>query len=206
MREKRGQHEAEPECKSGGNSRSPRKHADQSIVQHDYHMQKSGSNPIGNRTRLTLMGEYATGLTGQLPVFRRRIKGMIRIGTSGTVDWLLELLFVSSSQSLFTCHLERKIQKKKKKKLDILWYPKQPRCFNKFKKQIAWEEIPEEIGKTVEECKKKMKYLLVALRGEKNEDKQEQRFWKNAEEVYTSSWFAFDSMKFCGTRASSGLV
>lgn len=53
------------------------------------------------------------------------------------------------------------------RKYELVWNPKHPAHFNKFRKQDAWEEIAKELDRSVDECKKKMEYLLAALRREK---------------------------------------
>ncbi|KAG8231516.1 hypothetical protein J437_LFUL011554 [Ladona fulva] len=82
------------------------------------------------------------------------------------------------------------------KKYHILWDPKHRDHYNKFRKQDAWEEIAKQIGRSVDDCKKKMDYLLTALRREKMKMKKSTGIGKVADEVYKSSWFAFDSMMF----------
>lgn len=52
-------------------------------------------------------------------------------------------------------------------KRHLIWDPKHPDHYNKLRKQDAWEEVAKEMGKSVEECKKKMEYLLAALRRER---------------------------------------
>ncbi|XKL64919.1 hypothetical protein PGB90_005005 [Kerria lacca] len=76
------------------------------------------------------------------------------------------------------------------KQKDILWNPKNRFYYNKIKKTAAWAELAAEIGHPVEECKKKMEYLLANLRREKMKAK------KCRDEVYRSSWFAYKSMAF----------
>ncbi|KAK5648351.1 hypothetical protein RI129_003243 [Pyrocoelia pectoralis] len=53
------------------------------------------------------------------------------------------------------------------RKKSIIWDPQESDHYNKIKKQDAWVEIAEDIGKPVEECKKKMENLLASLRREK---------------------------------------
>ncbi|XP_017791992.1 PREDICTED: uncharacterized protein LOC108574005 [Habropoda laboriosa] len=74
----------------------------------------------------------------------------------------------------------------------LIWDPKHPDHYNKVRKEDAWEEIGREIGKSPEQCKKKMEYLLAALRREKMKMKKS----TGAHQVYKSSWFAFNSMRF----------
>jgi len=52
------------------------------------------------------------------------------------------------------------------KQKSILWNPMDPHHFMRLKKSDAWEEIACNTG-SVEHCKKKMEYLLSALRREK---------------------------------------
>jgi hypothetical protein len=56
----------------------------------------------------------------------------------------------------------------------VLWGPKDPRHFNPLKKNDAWEEIANDIGRPIESCKKKMEYLLAALKREKQKMKKPQ--------------------------------
>lgn len=51
--------------------------------------------------------------------------------------------------------------------LDVLWDPKHPYHYDKEQKQEAWEDVAKQVGKSVEDCKRKMDYLLAALRREK---------------------------------------
>ncbi|XP_016922949.1 uncharacterized protein LOC108004503 [Apis cerana] len=74
------------------------------------------------------------------------------------------------------------------RKKNILWDPKHPNHYNKKEKENAWKEISKESKKSVDECKRKIEYLLTALRREKMKI--------NKSIGYQSSWFAFDSMKF----------
>jgi hypothetical protein len=49
----------------------------------------------------------------------------------------------------------------------LIWNPQHPDHFNKIKRQDAWTEIANEIGRPVDQCKKKMENLLASLRREK---------------------------------------
>ncbi|XP_045123110.1 uncharacterized protein LOC123511361 isoform X2 [Portunus trituberculatus] len=82
------------------------------------------------------------------------------------------------------------------RKRDVIWDPKHVHHFNKLRKQDAWEEIAKEMGSSADVCKKKMEYLLAALRREKMKMKKSTGTGKGAHETYTSSWFAFESMQF----------
>ena len=53
------------------------------------------------------------------------------------------------------------------KRREIIWNPKHPMHFNKFRNQDAWEELAKEMNRAVEKCKKKMENLLSSLRREK---------------------------------------
>ncbi|KAJ8884977.1 hypothetical protein PR048_011173 [Dryococelus australis] len=65
MRVKQGENEAVPECKGGGNGRSP---SISGIVWHDSHLPKSGSHPAGDLTRFALVGgEQANRSTTTAP-------------------------------------------------------------------------------------------------------------------------------------------
>jgi hypothetical protein len=50
---------------------------------------------------------------------------------------------------------------------NVIWDPKNTDHFNKIKKQDAWEEIAKEMNRSVDDCKKKMEYLLASLRRER---------------------------------------
>jgi hypothetical protein len=50
----------------------------------------------------------------------------------------------------------------------VFWDPKDPQHVNQLKKNDAWEEITNDVGRPIESCKKKMEYLLTALRREKH--------------------------------------
>ncbi|XP_011860828.1 PREDICTED: uncharacterized protein LOC105557984 [Vollenhovia emeryi] len=58
------------------------------------------------------------------------------------------------------------------KEKSILWSATNPHHFNRLKKKDAWEEIARDTGISVEHCKKKMEYLLSALRREKSKMKK----------------------------------
>ncbi|XP_066978158.1 uncharacterized protein [Macrobrachium rosenbergii] len=81
-------------------------------------------------------------------------------------------------------------------KRELIWDPRHVAHYNKHRKQDAWEEVAKEMGTSVDVCKKKMEYLLAALRREKMKIKKSTGTGKGVHEVYTSSWFAFDSLKF----------
>ena len=49
------------------------------------------------------------------------------------------------------------------KRREIIWNPKHPMHFNKFRNQDAWEELAKEMNRAVEKCKKKMENLLSSL-------------------------------------------
>ncbi|XP_022186586.2 uncharacterized protein LOC111045461 [Nilaparvata lugens] len=78
------------------------------------------------------------------------------------------------------------------KETTVLWDPKDPFHYNKVKKNEAWEDIAREIGRSAEECRKKMEYLLAALRREKMKIKSSLVKGKD----HKITWFAFDSLKF----------
>lgn len=84
----------------------------------------------------------------------------------------------------------------KYKKHCILWDPKDPHYYNKLKKQDAWETLAQEVGMPWEGCKKKMNNLLAALRREKMKINKNKGTGKDADDIYTSSWFAYESMQF----------
>ncbi|PNF39635.1 hypothetical protein B7P43_G05676 [Cryptotermes secundus] len=82
------------------------------------------------------------------------------------------------------------------KKRDVIWNTRNTEHYNKIKKQDAWEEIGKELNRSVEECKRKMEYLLASLRRERMKMKKQTGTGKGADEVYKSSWFAFESLRF----------
>lgn len=53
------------------------------------------------------------------------------------------------------------------RKKPILWDPRHPEHYNKFKKHDAWQQLAEEMEASEEECKRKMTSLLASLRREK---------------------------------------
>lgn len=53
------------------------------------------------------------------------------------------------------------------RKRDILWDPRHPDRYDKGMKDVAWKDISQEMNKSVDRCKRKMEYLLSALRREK---------------------------------------
>ncbi|KAH9643721.1 hypothetical protein HF086_001831 [Spodoptera exigua] len=63
-------------------------------------------------------------------------------------------------------------------------------------KQEAWDELSVEMECPVGELKKKMDYLLAALRREKSKIAKTSTSGKGADEVYQSSWFAFKFLQF----------
>ncbi|XP_075227000.1 uncharacterized protein LOC142327660 [Lycorma delicatula] len=80
------------------------------------------------------------------------------------------------------------------KQTNVLWDPKNTSYFNKQIKIEAWDEIARELEKPVDDCRRKMEYLLSALRREKMKMKKSKG--KGKDEGYRTSWFAFDSLKF----------
>ena len=49
----------------------------------------------------------------------------------------------------------------------VLWYAKHMKHFNKISRNDAWIEIAQKMGKSMEECKRKMTCLLASMRREK---------------------------------------
>ncbi|RZF48460.1 hypothetical protein LSTR_LSTR009144 [Laodelphax striatellus] len=78
------------------------------------------------------------------------------------------------------------------KETTVLWDPRDPFHYNKVKKNEAWEDIAREIGRSADECRRKMEYLLAALRREKMKIKSSLLKGKD----HKITWFAFDSLKF----------
>jgi len=56
----------------------------------------------------------------------------------------------------------------------VLWYPKDPKYYNKFAKADAWEELATQMNSTSDECKKKMTSLNASFRREKMKIKSSQ--------------------------------
>ncbi|XP_061716947.1 uncharacterized protein LOC133524816 [Cydia pomonella] len=79
---------------------------------------------------------------------------------------------------------------------EILWDPTHGDHFNKLKKNDAWVELSEDMNITVEEAKKKITSLLASLRREKAKIKNSTGTGKGADEIYTSTWFAFKPLLF----------
>ncbi|RXG68728.1 hypothetical protein Avbf_01717 [Armadillidium vulgare] len=82
------------------------------------------------------------------------------------------------------------------KKFEILWDPKHNLHYNKIKRQEAWEQVAGTINRSAEECKKKMEYLLSALRREKMKMRKSNVAGKEPSEGYKSAWFAFPRLSF----------
>ncbi|XP_063223261.1 uncharacterized protein LOC134531480 [Bacillus rossius redtenbacheri] len=82
------------------------------------------------------------------------------------------------------------------KQQTVIWDPNNVNHFNKIRKQDAWEEIGAEMDRDVDECKKKMESLLSALRRERKKMKDTAGTGKGTDEMYRSSWFAFESLRF----------
>ncbi|EZA48209.1 hypothetical protein X777_14230 [Ooceraea biroi] len=82
------------------------------------------------------------------------------------------------------------------KENDLLWNPKNQKYYNKIMRNDAWLDISKQMNLTPEECKRKMFSLLAALRREKSQIKKSQGTRKGTDEIYNSSWFAFQSLQF----------
>ncbi|XP_033342858.1 uncharacterized protein LOC117229980 isoform X2 [Megalopta genalis] len=82
------------------------------------------------------------------------------------------------------------------KKRDIIWDPKHYQHFNKYKKFDAWKEISQEVGRSVDECRRKMERLLSSFRRENMKIRKSIGTGKGSNEIYRSTWFAYDSLKF----------
>jgi hypothetical protein len=78
----------------------------------------------------------------------------------------------------------------------LIWNPQHPDHFNKIKRQDAWTEIANEIGRPVDQCKKKMENLLASLRREKMKMRKSVETGNRTQEIYKSNWFAFTSLQF----------
>ncbi|XP_047523656.1 uncharacterized protein LOC125062119 [Pieris napi] len=82
------------------------------------------------------------------------------------------------------------------KRKELLWDPKQKNYFNKLLKKDAWDELEVELQRPLEQIKKKMDYLLAALRREKQKITKTKTTGQGSDEVYRSSWFAYPHMLF----------
>jgi len=58
------------------------------------------------------------------------------------------------------------------KKRPILWDTHRPNFHNRAEKIKAWREVSDEVGRSVEECRRKVEYLLAAMRREKQKIKK----------------------------------
>ncbi|XP_059050752.1 uncharacterized protein LOC131845679 [Achroia grisella] len=79
---------------------------------------------------------------------------------------------------------------------DVLWNPAHKNYYNKNLKQEAWDELSVEMNCSVHELKKKMDYLLAALRREKAKIKKSNVPGVGPAEVYQSTWYPFKYMQF----------
>ncbi|XP_067214171.1 uncharacterized protein [Linepithema humile] len=80
------------------------------------------------------------------------------------------------------------------KDFELLWNPKHKYYHNKLKKNTAWEEIAKEFNCQVPEIKKKIDSLLSSFRRERM--KCITKSGCGRDEVYKSTWFAFNHMTF----------
>lgn len=83
---------------------------------------------------------------------------------------------------------------------EVLWNPTHKNYYNRNSKQEAWDELSVEMKCTVQELKKKMDYLLAALRREKAKIKKSNKTGLGAE-VYQSTWYPFKYMQFLLNRS-----
>ncbi|XP_025196112.1 uncharacterized protein LOC112595201 [Melanaphis sacchari] len=85
---------------------------------------------------------------------------------------------------------------------EIIWNPMNKNHFNKILKNDAWNEIASELSDhisttiTANECKTKIVTILAAYRREKMKIRKSIGTGSGAEDVYKSSWFAFESLEF----------
>ncbi|KAJ2941436.1 hypothetical protein O0L34_g3651 [Tuta absoluta] len=82
------------------------------------------------------------------------------------------------------------------KKKEVLWDPKNKNYFNRLLKADAWDELEAELERPLEQIKKKMEYLLAALRREKQKMIKSKTTGQGTNDVYRSSWFAYPHMLF----------
>ncbi|XP_063242791.1 uncharacterized protein LOC134542453 [Bacillus rossius redtenbacheri] len=78
----------------------------------------------------------------------------------------------------------------------VLWDPSNRDYYKKAKKMDAWRDIAVTVGQLEDECRKKMISLLSSYRREKSKEKNTIGTGKGTSEVYTSRWFAYESLKF----------
>ncbi|XP_022181896.1 uncharacterized protein LOC111041792 [Myzus persicae] len=78
----------------------------------------------------------------------------------------------------------------------VLWFPKDPKYYNKFAKSDAWDDLAKEMKITPDECRKKITSLNASFRREKMKTKNSQRTGTGTDEVYESTWFAFKHFAF----------
>lgn len=57
----------------------------------------------------------------------------------------------------------------------VLWFPKDPKYYNKFAKSDAWDDLAKEMKITPDECRKKITSLNASFRREKMKTKNSQR-------------------------------
>ncbi|CAG4983890.1 unnamed protein product [Colias eurytheme] len=79
---------------------------------------------------------------------------------------------------------------------EILWNPQNRNYYNRLLKKDAWDELETELQRPSEEIKRKVDYLLSALRRERQKIAKSKKTGKGADNVYQPSWFAFAHLKF----------
>ncbi|XP_011143488.1 uncharacterized protein LOC105185577 isoform X2 [Harpegnathos saltator] len=79
---------------------------------------------------------------------------------------------------------------------EVLWNPRDSAYYNKVKKEDAWKELSEKIGKNSEEVKKKIESLKGSYRREKARVKTSIGTGKGRREIYKSKWFAYETLQF----------
>lgn len=77
----------------------------------------------------------------------------------------------------------------------VLWDPTKPDYKNRTKKSDAWKTLADVMGIDRAEVERKIRSLLAQFRRELKKVK-ERKSGDSAEQVYTSSWFAFKSLWF----------
>uniref|UniRef100_A0A8D8QFV8 MADF domain-containing protein n=1 Tax=Cacopsylla melanoneura TaxID=428564 RepID=A0A8D8QFV8_9HEMI len=78
----------------------------------------------------------------------------------------------------------------------ILWDYRHESYHNKLARQEVWVEIASLMGTKVEECQGKLQSLLSSNRREKAKTRK----FSGKGDVYKSTWFAFEALKFLDDR------
>lgn len=97
------------------------------------------------------------------------------------------------------------------KNKEVLWNPRDSAYYNKIKKEDAWRELSEKIGKSSEEVKKKIESLKGSYRREKarvktsmgtGKGKEKETFEGNKKEFSKEYIYLQDDMRFINQNGS----